>query len=486
MFIREYQVTCKDELVIFNPETAKESEGLAAILQMLLQKNAVKPMFRKVTVAELIADEIANAICSMSELTETNKKSCLAVLNVLQLSGLTYTLDEQQEYFNIPLPSSAFVPLFNSLNYKYLSIEGEKIKLNIKEFLKAHKQELILVDGKSPLIFAHSDSFESKKIFYAEKRVSEDTTEVTPYFFVPAAITPPDYHFFLDTSRSMEGKRLTTLQKSVIELADALFQFQPEAVINITEFNSTTKKVGSYRKQDFDQLSRDINSLSATQMTCLFNTVSEQLFSLAQSKQHNNVLLFTDGVNTVGESKKQIERLEKVVKSLQESSTLIPARNKFFILSYGTKQPEVLHKVAQVFDSPVLETDTADFTAALSKKDKLQEWAAARELFTCRLEVTGSSTLDVTSEEYVRSCDLSGQFVALTPKLCKDHETLHIAITDGNGRKLIDDKKSFAKKPVEASLLPGTAEAASNFGVFTSLVQITQSVSLVQGITQAP
>ncbi|HHT0593345.1 TPA: VWA domain-containing protein [Legionella anisa] len=462
------KVLCKDERIIFTPETVKDAEIIVTNLQALLQKDAIKPTVRRMSIAELLTNEIAQAACSDNAMAETHKKSCLAVLNVLQMTGLEYALDKEQEYVNIQLPSTAYAPLFNSLNYKFMSIEGEKIKFNIKEFLKANKQELILIDGKLPLLFAHSDSFEQKKVFYAENRISEDTVEVTPYFFVPDAITPPAYHFVLDTSSSMEGARLDALKKSVIEFADALFEFQPGAVINITEFNTATTKVGmgSYRKSDRTQLATDITRLNATGTTRLFGTVSDKLTMLSQSTQHNNVLLFTDGDNTIGDNNLLIKGLEKDVESLKKTSALIPVRNKFFILSYGTTQPDVLHHVAEVFGSLVLDTDTIDFTEALSKKGKLQEWAAARELFTCRLQVTNSTNLDAKSEEYVRSYDMSGQFVALKPNQYKNNEALHLTITDSNGTVLLDDKKSFAKKPLETSLLPGSAKAASNLGVF--------------------
>ncbi|PWY56724.1 VWA domain-containing protein [Legionella qingyii] len=463
------KVVCHDERVVFHSTTTKENERLAAELQELLQQNTVKPDLKRVTLADLLAEEITQATCIDNLTADTHKKSCLAVLNVLQLTGLDFTIDEQQEYLNIQLPSAAFAPLFNSLNYKCMSIEGEKIKFNVKEFLKNHKQELILIDGKSPLLLAHSNSFEDKKVFYAEKRVSEDTLEVTPYFFVPEALTPPTYHFVLDTSDSMQGQRLTKLKKSVIEFADALFKFQPDAVINITEFNSETKNVGmgSYRKEDFFQLSQNVNGLKAKGYTRLFGTVSDQLSMLMKSNQHNNILLFTDGENTIGDNNALSIALEKSVTSLKNESSIIPARNKFFILSYGVIQASILDEVAKLFGSLVLNTDTIDFAEALEKKEKLQEWAAVRELFTCRMEVTDNTTLDAKSEEYVCSYDMSGQFVALKSKQYKDNETLYLTITDSNGKTLLDDKKVFAKKPVEASLSPGSAKNATQLGVFS-------------------
>ncbi|MGQ3890299.1 VWA domain-containing protein [Legionella sp. CNM-1927-20] len=463
------KVICKDESVIFISETTLEGEQLAVDLQEILQKDAVKPIIKRVSIAELVANEIAQANCFDDAIAETHKKSCLAVLSVLQMTGLDYKLDKEQEYLNIQLPSAAYVPLFNSLNYKYLTIEGENLRFNIKEFLKANKQELILVDGKSPILFAHSDTFENKKVFYAEKQISKDTLEVTPYFFVPNTLTPPTYHFVLDTSSSMNGERLNKLKKSVIEFADALFEFQPDAVININEFNNTTKKIGmgKYQKKDSYQFSKDISSLSTTGATRLFGTVSDQLTVLSQSTQHNNILLFTDGENTIGNLDKETEGLKKIVESIKEGSSLIPARNKFFILSYGITQPDILHKVAETFASAVLNTDTIDFTEALSKKGKLQEWAAARELFTCRLEVSCSSNQDVKSDEYLRSYDMSGQFVALKSGQYSTNESLHLTVMDSQGNILLDDKKSFTIKPMILSLLPGSAKAAGNLGVFS-------------------
>ncbi|WP_454782178.1 VWA domain-containing protein [Legionella sp. WA2022007384] len=462
------KVVCHDERVVFHSKTTKENESLGAELQELLQQNTVKPALKKVTMAELLTDEITQATCVDSVTADTHKKSCLAVLNVLQLTGLDFTIDEQQEYLSIQLPSFAFAPLFNSLNYKNMSIEGEKIKFNVKAFLKNHPQELILLDGKSPLLLAHSKSFEDKKVFYAQKQVSEDTLEVTPYFFVPEALTPPTYHFILDTSFSMEGERLTKLKKSVIEFADALFKFQPDAVINLIEFNINTTNVGmgSYQTKDMVKLSDDVKSLRARGETRLFGTIADQLSMLMKSTQHNNVLLFTDGENTVGTYDIMMEHVESSIDLLKKTSPLVPIRNKFFILSYGVNQPQIIHTVAELFGSLVLQTDDVDFVEALDKKEKLQEWAAARELFNCRMEVVDNTSLDAKADEYVCSYDLSGQFVALKPKQYQNNEMLHLTITDSQGKTLLDDKKMFANKPMETSLLPGTAKTATHVGVF--------------------
>ncbi|KTC80636.1 hypothetical protein Lche_2656 [Legionella cherrii] len=61
---------------------------------------------------------------------------------------------------------------------------------------------------------------------------------------------------------------------------------------------------------------------------------------------------------------------------------------------------------------------------------------------------------------------MSGQFVALKPQLHKNNERLHLTITDSNGKILLDDQRSLAKKPMDSVLLPGIAKTAVQHGVF--------------------
>ncbi len=457
------KVKVKDELVIFSPVgTLEENVKLAAKLQELLQTESQKLSLRRVTIAQLITDEIQDTT-SPDAKAETHKQSCLAVLNVLQAMGLGYKLDEQQENIEIQLPSIGYAPLFSSLTFKTMIIEGDKLKFNIKELLKAHKQEIIVIEDKLPLLLSPLDYFENKKVFYAQKQVDEDKVEVTPYFFVPNAITPPVYHFVLDTSSSMSVE-LGTLKESVIKIANALFEFQPNSIITITRFDNECSKLGSYQKETYKQLCATINQLWACGSTCLFQTIKEQLETIQSSKNHNNFLLFTDGMNTMGDKNLLTKLLGQYITDLQrEESSLVRVRNKFFIINQHCQdQPEIIQKVSKVFSSSVINAYSADFIQALETANKLQEWAAARELFTCRLEVGADS------QNYVRSCDLSGHFVALEPKQCKNNETIHLTIKDGNGATLLDDRHSIAKKQQGTPLLPGSAKAATQLGVFNS------------------
>ncbi|STX37916.1 VWA domain-containing protein [Legionella feeleii] len=477
------EVSCKDELVILKPASQEEAENLAGEIQTLLQTGKTKPAVQRFTLNDLLNAEIDAATCVNVQMTEKNKRSLRALLPILELD---FMLDAEQEYLDIKLPSIAYAPLFGSLTYKYLKLDGETLKFNVKEFLKDHREELVLIDGEAPLLLCDAEQFEKKKVFYAQKRLDENEVEVTPHVFIPYAAKPPAYTFVLDTSGSMVekfgtyGTRLQQLQKSVIKFAEALYAFHPDATINIKQFNNTIGHVGSYKKGDLTTLRMQVNGLKAEGGTNLFTATINQLSSFSSSTKHTNVLLFTDGQNT--DSAEQ--DLESKIEALQNGSPLILARNKFFIISYGATQPPVLHTVAQLFGSPVIDTDSPDFVAALSENDKMQEWAAGRELFTCRFVVKAGLEAELEAEpETTYACcyDLSGQFTALKPVRCKDNEELHLTLVDGDDAVILDDRKPAVKPvvpvveqlPMQTPVLPGSVKTATSIGVFSLGTQET-------------
>ncbi|KTD17345.1 VWA domain-containing protein [Legionella jordanis] len=462
--VHESTVACHNERIILRTNQLSDAKSFAKDLQNILQKDDFNPALRQTSMADLIRESIAEASCQDVENLAIHKNACLAIFNVLLMSKFDYQLDEHQECFEIPLPQPAYASIFRCLNYKYLQIEDDKIKFNIKEFLKDHKEEIILIDAGNPLLLVHSQLFENKKIFYAQKPISEDEVEVTPYMLVPQAITPPTYHFVLDTSGSMAGEKLKILKKSVTEFSEALFHFEPEARLDLVEFNTTCKPIGNYRRENFGQLCEHVNALGADGLTHLYATSLNKLEYLMQSANHNNVLLFTDGEDTMeGAAGLNCERsLNSLVASIKDSP-LIAARNKFFFILYDVSAPEILVEVAEAFASCVIETSNPDFIAALSEKGKLQDWAAERELFSCQLEVTNTANGSQELKRYVRSFNLSGQFVRLEPVVCNKDVRLHIRVTDGNDQVTLEDEHSIKKT---ATHLPGSAKAVVTFGIF--------------------
>ncbi|RUR14883.1 VWA domain-containing protein [Legionella septentrionalis] len=431
-------VVCQDERVILC--TTKNIKKLAVDMQNLLQVNMVKYNVKQVTLAELIENEIKQASGKNLLTHEINKQSCLAIFNLLKAS-LQYNLNKEKEYFEINLPEPVYADLFETLEYKYISVDSGKIKFNIKEFLNQHKEELILIEGPSSHLFMHSDLFKNKQIFYAERKINEDKIAVTPYFLIPNALTPPEYHFVLDISESMHGNRLEVLKTSVMSFAKALFNFQPNAVINIIQFNDKIVKLGQYSKEQYNNLCLNVKAMQASGGTSLFKAVINQVAPLLTSRKQNNTIVFTDGENTLGneaELKKTLQQQIETVKNLK----LAAARNKFFIISLGAAQPEILNEVSQAFHSNVISTNTSDFMEALSDQGKLEAWAASRELFTVRLEISDNSDIEV--KEYVR--DMSGQFVSLDTMECEKTKSIHLTIMDSNGSVLLDDTRDFGSQ----------------------------------------
>jgi hypothetical protein len=477
MGIKGGGVRCTNELMVLTPHTPQESTSFTQEIQKLLKIDTPASV-QQFTLNELLAQEINSATCADMMMSETNKRALHALLPILKLD---FVFNEEQEFLDIPLPSPAYASLFSLLNYHYLIVKGDTLRFDIKDYLKAHREELFLIEGANPILFSLPLWFEQKQVFYAYKEVSADEVEVTPHIFIPRAAQPPHYHFVLDTSDSMgiaskqnpQRTRLQMLQESAIKFAEALFEFQPNAVIKITQFDSTIQQVGVYHKKDFPGLSQDITRLYPRNSTCLFATALEQLAALAGSKDHTNTLLFTDGENTLGNEYALTAELEQNIASLQQGSPLVLARNKLFIISYGVNQPAILHRVTDLFCSPVINTNSPDFIAALSEQNKMQEWAASRELFTCRMEVIANSAVQ-KEESYVRTYDLSGQFTALAPIRCKAQEGLKLTVLDGNGDVLLVDSQPLAMNRVappapKTIVLPGSAKAATDLGLFTGL-----------------
>ncbi|MFJ1267603.1 VWA domain-containing protein [Legionella lytica] len=438
------EVSCYDDLFIFKSDALQRSEQLSENLRSLLADNSsIKPGYRQFSLEELLTNEIAMSTGADQKKTKTNKLSCSMVLQVLIDDGLKYTLDEEKEHIEFELPESAYATFFNMLQYKHLSIVNNKLRFNIKEFLKSYPDELIAINSESPLLLINASSFESKKVFYAQKTLETGELEIKPYFFVPYASSPPEYTFILDTSGSMgfEGS-LSTLKQSVIKLSEALFHFQPQAQISIIEFNTEPRTIGTYSNKRLSLLKGAINSLSAMGSTCLYEVSRKQLELLTKSTKHHNVLLFTDGQD---DSKYELSgpQLESLIQEVDEGSDLVKARNKFFVISYGTGQPQIIEDLTKLFDSLVINSKSADFEKALTDAKKMQEWAALRELFTCHLSVDDQTT------EYVQAYDMSGQFVALNSQLSTDGK-VYLKITDGNGKVILDDQRSLLKEePVQ-------------------------------------
>lgn len=440
------ELSCYDDLLVFKPDNLQSSEQLAENLRSLLATDSsTKPGYKQFSLEELLTEELAKGTCAEQKKERMRKLSCNSILQLLIDDGLKYTIDEEKEHIEFELPEKEFADLFKMLQYENLSIDGNMLRFNIKKFLKNYPDEIIAINNQSPLLLINANAFENKKVFYAQKALETGEIEVQPYFFVPYASSPPEYTFVLDTSGSMNGTSLDTLKQSVIKLSEALFLFQPQARISIVTFNTSYKTIGTYNTDELYKLKGAVNILSARGSTCLYEVSKEQLKLLLNNPQkHHNVLLFTDGRDESDYPYSE-SQLSNLIEHVKQKLPLVIARNKFFVISYNYEQEAIIKQLADLFHSLVINSKSADFTKALSDVEKMQEWAAKRELFTCQLSIDDKTT------EYVQSYDMSGQFVALNTQLSTDGK-VHLKITDGNGEVILDDQRSLIKEePVKQS-----------------------------------
>ena len=129
------QVLCNDERVVFH----SEGEGIKALaenLQALLQTKTQVPVLKQMTVAELILDDITKATCLGDEETQKKRKeySCAAVFGILQKIlnvCLMRSKSILKSRFNL---LRVYMPLFSSLVYPHMTIEGDTLKSISKTF----------------------------------------------------------------------------------------------------------------------------------------------------------------------------------------------------------------------------------------------------------------------------------------------------------------------------------------------------------------
>lgn len=440
MGIASAGVNYNGELVVLRPINRAEAGHFVEKIQELLQTETTTPAIVKFRLDELLIAEINQAtICTDMSMIEKNKKSLEALLPIL---GLDFTLDEQQEYLDIQLPKD-YVSLFGSITYRYMTIKEQTLRLNLKEFLKDHKNQLILIDGESPIVLTDATLFERKKVFYAEKTLGTGEIEITPHVFIPRSVKPPIYTFILDTSSSMTkryegGTRLESLKNSAIKFAEAIWDVYPGALIKIKQFNSSISELGSYNKSNLEAFSSNLNNLTTASGTALYSTVLSELSSL--SKSHNNILLFTDGENTG----KGEEELKNKLQLLSQGSILERTCNKFFFVTFNSPAG-LLSEVAKLFSSPIISTTEPDFIAALAEKNRMQEFVTARDLLSCRLEVNANSKISTVPVEQ------AGQFVAMQSSHCKKGDSFRLTIHNGSGEVIFDDLRPANNTEMEVA-----------------------------------
>ncbi|WP_347251454.1 vWA domain-containing protein [Legionella sp.] len=479
--LAQIRLSSVDDFFLFDFNEIKQVEGFVKKLNELITgstKTKVKPLnlemhpgleitgqtvdlgdvdqveenIKSFSLIELIEADIAQATGNTPKMLETHRQACKALLTIIKSQGAYFVFSQESNLFELTLPDPAYASMLNLLNYPHLFVNAEgRLVFDLKKYLRNSPDKLIKITreetNEPPLLFLNSNALKKQQIYYATKELDEGRLEVTPYFFVPHAISPPNYHFILDVSGSMAGS-LPELKKSVKSLAQQLFAFQPDAQLTITTFSKGIKEIGVYRAGLLEQLNSDVDGLVTETNTPLYEVTANFLERIKSSNNQNNLLLFTDGEDN--DSKEDsIQRIHTVINGLRTHASSIRVRNKFNVFSYKVGRDSLMHEVANVFDSELVETSSADFVAAQEDPELLMRWAAARELFSMRLVVTdklGGQTI----EQYQQSLDMSGQLTSLKPRICLPGETLEISVADGTGTPLLESSKRFIREVVTA------------------------------------
>ena len=432
-----------DDFFLFDLDDVERPEAFINKLGAIIKGDSDNKV-KSISLMELIDAELAQATCLNPEMLKTHRQSCKAILDIIKSQGAHFVFSQESGLFELALPDPAYAKMLNLLNYPNLFISSEsKLVFDLKKYLQNASDDLIKIirdDAKeSPLLILNSNVLKTRQVYYATKKLDDGRVEVTPYFYVPHALTPPNYHFVLDVSGSMDSA-LPELKKSVKSLARQLFDFQPEAELTVTTFSQGVKQIGIYRAGLIERLDRDVDALVIESHTPLYEVTADFVERIISTVKQDNVLLFTDGADN-GSKRDSDLRLQKLIRDLAGHSNIL-VRNKFNVISYRIAQDNLMHDVAQLFFSEVIETSSADFVAAQADPELLMRWAAARELFSIRVVVT-DKVGDQSVERYGLSLDMSGQLQALEPRICQPGERLDISVADGNGTLLLNDSKSF-------------------------------------------
>lgn len=479
--LKDTTIRCNGTSFVFQLKDQQKTTPLSKKLGTLLDIAAPKRSSFKT----LISDAIQNSN-SKDPNAELYKQTCALYL---QSPNLDFSLDEEGESIKVNL-LPLYLPFFKSLACKYITIQDNKLKFNLREFLQDNSQDsFCFEENKSTYLCVPTNAFEKKKVIYTEKKMPDNKVEVTPFFHVPHTTKPPKYVVVIDTSGSMDQTKnnkdnketpLAIVKRNVISLSTAIFDFQPKAELQLIEFSDEPKKIGTYNAEQKEQLMKNVNDLSADNETCLYQVTFEQLNQLLTSSEHTNILLLTDGKDYITNSNRNYRLdLHQLKNKLSQSTQLVTGKNKFFVFSYGTEQEQIMHDLTQAFHCSVIESNNPSFLEALSDKGKLQQWAAEKDLFTIGAEVKSNN-----QKPYYLPFNKSGQFEKLTPIICTQGEILSLKITDSDGVEILNDQRQTAKN-IQLGTPPSPQVMSKGGQVTTPITQVMSKMGHFTGVSDS-
>jgi hypothetical protein len=410
----------------------EDAKTKAAALKKIFSL-AVSDAIPTINLVELLKKSIEKGESKSEQ--EAYRAVCLTMIKTAKLDPSMN--DDGIIFFNLP---ASFSAVFKELQLDNIVVTEKGLEIDLENLLTHQTTDLgfLKLDADlSPMIILKSTALENK-IFYQVKDIEGDdeNVNVTPSFLVPRNLTPPKYSFMLDVSGSMQ-KSLPALKKSVIKMAEMIFEFEPKAQIQLSVFHSDVYSKGKFVKAEHQGLIDTIKAMEVEGTTALFKAAETEL-DKTDSQPFNNILLFTDGNNNLKDEFQH--SLEAKINKLKEAGAEITcARNKFYIINYGsTQQSKLLHDLTKVFGSKLINSNDPELTKALSDKGEMQSWAALSEFFKAYLTVQGKE------QEQVLTLDCSGQLFTLPTKTLAKQGSIVTKITNGNGDIVAENELQLA------------------------------------------
>lgn len=380
---------------------------------------------------------LQHALQEIISLAETdnvfNQTACTSLLeNCFNFDSIDF--DEVSGRLSVPPASSAIANIFTTLHHPQLHATNTQLGVKLYDYLSTRPAAIFLVHkgtGQHPSIFLNNQFFPKEQVLLSEEAQADGSIQITPYMLVAQPTTPPDFHFLLDHSASMVGERLSTAKTSLIRFATILFQFEPRARLSINVFNEEYKalRTNPFLQADLTNgtLLQEINRINAYGGTNIARACRMKINEFLNNQ--NNVLLFTDGEDGTTDH----------VLLRQALTTVSPeqkVKNKFFIISF-VNQPDVLQELTREFGSELFVEPTTQIQEVLAEHDQLQTWAASRDLFTTRVQVTQSINGETINQVYRNSMLQSNQVEALRPFTVQPGDEVLIEVTDSFNRSIV-------------------------------------------------
>ena len=405
-------IDCEQGLLSFQ---LKKEESVDALIHQLQLDNSIESAITSIDLGSFIDKELENAAAPNEALRLASKRSFKSIKELAQdfiFSPETGTID-----IILPEPFDAYAALPKLLTYSNMEFtDSGRLSIKINKLLNELPQSIVRVNGfkkqASSAVFLKEDIFQTQKVFYASKTLPGGKIEVTPHVFFPPITSALNYYLLLDCSGSM-GEHLHLLKKAACNLTEQLFQLQPAARVTLIKFGTEIHNLGTYLSKDLATVKQRINGLLAAGTTPLYDVLKERLEHLLSSSEHNNILLFTDGV-------------EKG--SHPESLHL--ARTQFCFLNYNVAPDDIIQTIVQAFNGKIIQTQSPDFMAAQENQPSMREWAEASDLFSSTITITNRTKNREEMNYFMRQnrFDLG----TLEPLICRAGEAVEISIRDGN------------------------------------------------------